>query len=251
MEQFNRRDAIKTGVAGIAAALVAPTESWAQGVKTPLEQMLAGKALTDQYGKPLDPAILSKGPCLVVYGYGGCPMCQKITDTLAGVQEQLIKSKKPIPIVVISVQPKQDRTEMQDYMEKYYSKGLKQFANEQVGDATKAYDAGKSVAQSSRIFHIVCPPSEQAAEDLQATMGLPQNTKDAAQHSSFIVLFNDGQQHKFPDKTNPKAMNPGIRGLDTAATTPLARVNYGKEIAQKFIDAAVAIPAPQPLAPRK
>jgi len=180
-----------------------------------------GITLTDQHGKAFNMAeLLGKGPCLVVFGYGGCPMCQRITDSVAAIQSEMIGQKRKLPIVVISVQPEQDRGDdaMKTYTASYYEKGVRQFADETLPDGAarrreageRAFTAAKGKKQEDRILHIVCPPTAKDAQTLEQRIGLLINVKDAKQHSAFITLFNNGQVVK------------GFRALDREQNAPAA-----------------------------
>lgn len=150
--------------------------------------------MTDQYGQAFDPVSLGKGPALVLFGYGGCPMCQKITQSVAVIQEEMEKQGRRVPIVVVSVQPEDDRDNMEYYLSGFYSKGVKQFSNETlpIKDVQQAYHTGKNRPQGERLLHVVCPPTAQDAQNLERAMGLIINQNHPKQHSSFITLFHNG-----------------------------------------------------------
>ncbi|MFO0388935.1 MAG: SCO family protein [Alphaproteobacteria bacterium] len=155
-------------------------------------------SFTDQHGKAFKPEELEQS--LVVFGYGGCPMCQKITDSVAAIQAKLLADDKKIPIVVISVQPDEDKKDLKTYIASYYRKGVKQFANEELPEADdarelrgkKSFDAAEKLPQRDRILHVLCPPDSDAAKTLQTRLGLFQNPNKPTSHSSYIILIKNG-----------------------------------------------------------
>jgi cytochrome oxidase Cu insertion factor (SCO1/SenC/PrrC family) len=162
-------------------------------------------SFTDQHGKAFKPEELEQS--LVVFGYGGCPMCEKITDSVAAIQQKLLADGKKIPIVVISVQPEKDsgkdnngKEKLIDYVSSYYVKGVKQFANEELPMAEdarrlrgeKAFETARNLPQRDRILHVLCPPDSDAAKTLQTRLGLFQNPNKPSSHSSYITLIKNG-----------------------------------------------------------
>ncbi len=141
---------------------------------------------------------------MVLFGYGGCPMCQRITDSVARIQQELAKEGKDIPFVVVSVQPEADRADLKSYIGSYYYKGVKQFKDETLpSDLDKcremgeiSYEQARTKPQGSRILHVVCPPTQEKAQELQQRIGLMINPRDPKQHSSFITLFDKGKAVK-------------------------------------------------------
>src|SRR5690554_341317 len=97
-EPMSRRDFLRTTGRSLAAlqlaslggeVLAADPDKKDDGDKT-LEKVFEGIALTDQFGKEFKPAELFKDkPCLVLFGYGGCPMCERISDTVAAIQDEM------------------------------------------------------------------------------------------------------------------------------------------------------------------
>jgi|GEM_PF-3499372 len=204
-ERISRRDAIKRTVqlaAGVAA-FGWTGNAQAQNARQPaIGTIFPGDLkLTDQHGKEFRPAeLFGDKPAIVLFGYGGCPRCQLITDTVATIQQRLEKDGKHVPIVVISVQPEEDRNNMKDYIGSYYAKGIKQFSGEtlpadeegRVKLGEQSFEAARDKPQSERIFHLVCPPTAKDAQKLQEALGLINNPNNAKDHSAFITLFKDG-----------------------------------------------------------
>ncbi len=202
----SRRDFLRTASgAALAAALGACGGEPQEPVKpkpkpaTKKESIFSGIALTDQHGKPFDPAQLEQA--LVLFGYGGCPMCQNISDSVAAIQDKLLAEGKQVPIVVVSVQPEEDKKDLKTYVASYYVKGVKQFASEKLPPADdarrlmgeKAFDAAEKLPQRDRILHVVCPPDSDAAKMLQTQrMGYAQNPKNPESHTPYITLVKQG-----------------------------------------------------------
>jgi cytochrome oxidase Cu insertion factor (SCO1/SenC/PrrC family) len=192
-----------------------------------LEEIFANTPLTDQHGKNFDPAELFKdGHAIVLFGYGGCPMCQKITDTVVTLQNEMEKNGKHVPIVVVSVQPETDRDQMKDYVGKYYFKGMKQFPDEVLPKdketwqdfGEKAFEDAKDKPQAGRILHVVCPPSDVAAQEIERRLKFIINENDPQQHSSFITLFDEGKVVKDYRGLPPKGMDAKTYANGVAAT---------------------------------
>lgn len=240
---------VRAETPSVTALNLAPAAiSWADRQKTPLEQMFAGMELKDQYNQPMDPALFSKGDVAIIFGFRGCKMCMGsetkpgIADTVAAMQHELLRQGKNIPIVVISVTPEEDRTkeQRQAYVTSYNKKGVKSSAEQNLSvddDALDtAYLAGASKKQEERLLHIIYPPNEKAAENLQSKMGLLQDPNKAEQHSAIITLFVDGVQQKFADKSNAKRQNPGILALPRGVPSDIKPYQeLGAEIARQFI----------------
>ena len=180
------------------------------------ETPFTGIAFTDQHGKAFDPAELEQA--LVVFGFEGCPECQKISTTVAAVQSKLLTDKKNVPIIIVSVQPDADRDSMKSYVAYYYKKGAKQFAREELPEANnekwknnknekltpeeaeaareslgeKSFETAKNLPQRDRILHVICPPDSEAAKLLQTRLGHLQNPKNPESHTSYITLIKNG-----------------------------------------------------------
>lgn len=223
-EPMSRRRFLETSGRSAAALVLAgqvradaqqPEKSKKDEEKT-LAKVFEGITLTDQYGKEFKPAELFKDKqCIVLFGYGGCPMCEKISDTVAAVQQELIRQGKNVPIVVVSVQPEQDsyREEQRDaagrvtqsnpmrrYVASYYVEGVRQFQDEVLPDdeqkrreaGERSYDGAKDKPQGDRILHVVCPPKAEDAQEIERRIGLIFNENDPKVHSSFLTLFDKG-----------------------------------------------------------
>lgn len=209
--QFLQMAANATG----AAAILSGVDAHAAGVPQPeaitdpatkrtptLAEVFKDIPLTDQYGKSFDPtSLFADKPCLIVFGYGGCPLCEEISNSVAASQNKL----KNVPVIVISVQPDEDRDRMQDYVSRYYAKGIKQFAEETLPAATakrielgkKSYLENRDKPQSERLLHIACPPSAEAAQLLEDRLQLFHNRARSKVHSFDIVVCKNGKaSHK-------------------------------------------------------
>ena len=236
--------------------LTAANASWVQRNTSDLDNIFAGKTFKNQDGKTVKPEeAFAAGPVVFIFGFNDCAMCGTksddernktsslggIADTVASMQAHFLKEGKNIQIVLVDVMPSADygppngtkSLTAEEHLKEYEKRGVKMKGE-----------------NGERLFHIIYPPSDKVAEEIQSNpcgqggMGLPQNTEDPAQHSSFIVLFNNGKQHKFPDKINPKLENPGIRGHSSAAKSQDQRAVYGTKIAEEILKAAVDIPKP-------
>lgn len=220
MAQPNRRDFLRQTAAAVATAAAATTP-WTAKVEakpaTPvrggdLAKAFDGIHLTDQYGQAFDPEkILGKKDCLVLFGYGGCPLCEEISNSVAAIQKELLANQLDVPIVVVSAQPDADRYQpdapnpMKSYIAKYHEKGVKQFAtsplSENEGDrqseGEQIYDNAASSAatsQSRRILHVVCPPSIQDTQTIEKRLGLIYNPNDPKSHTAFITHYHHGEK---------------------------------------------------------
>lgn len=207
--------------------------------KQTLAAVFDGIALTDQHGKTFDPAqVLRDGPAVVLFGYGGCPRCQEISKTVASLQQQLIDKGRKVPILVVSVQPDKDSKAMREYIARYHEMGVRQFqpqdeaskalpenAEERRKQAEAGFDAyekkddaGQKKEQAERIFHIVCPPKDEDAKTIQERIseGLKKagsknmliTSKTPKEHTSFMIVFNDGKAVEAYRALNPKQEAP-------------------------------------------
>ena len=205
-ELLSRRELFqRTGTSALALVLanMGGNVVMADDEKQPktLAEVFKDIPLTDQLGKEFKPAELFKDTqCLVLFGYGGCPLCQEISNTVAAVQQELIRQGKTVPIVVVSVQPEKDKDGMKAYVGSYYVKGVRQFQEEllpkdeekrrAIGE--KSFDDAKDKPQLGRILHVVCPPSAKDAQEAERRIGLIFNQNDPKSHSSFLTLFDKG-----------------------------------------------------------
>ncbi len=175
-----------------------PVPAPAKKAETVKDNIFTGISFTDQHGKKFKPEELDQA--LVVFGYGGCPMCQKITDSVEAIQKKLLEDGKSVPIVVISVQPEQDRDDLKTYVSSYYVKGVKQFASETLPEddaarralGKKSFETAKTLPQRDRILHVICPPDSAAAKTLQTRMELSQNPNKPESHTAYITLVKNG-----------------------------------------------------------
>lgn len=167
-----------------------------------ISSIFRGIPLTDQHGKPFQPSELFKeGPCLILFGYGGCPMCTNISVTVAAIQQELLSQGKKVPIVTISVQPETDRNNMRYYIGSYYVMKVKQFPTETLSadnamrrqQGEQSFQAAQQRPQGDRILHVVNPPSAKDAQELERRMGLIINPNNPIEHSSFISYCDKGE----------------------------------------------------------
>ncbi len=208
---FSRRSFLKKITLVTAGGALATTASDAQPVGKILSTAFAGVPLTDQNGKPFNPAeAFRSGHCLVLFGYNDCAICggtpgkPGIMDAVATIQRELLRQGKEVPIVVVSAMPADDRASMESYVTSLYAKGMKQYADELVPSnpderrkvANKLYLEAKDKPQEGRLIHLVCPPTSKDTQNIEERMGLIINRNDPRQHSSFITIFENGKSVK-------------------------------------------------------
>lgn len=173
---ISRREFLAATAATVASPFLSKIAGAASAADDPksLAKIFEGMTLTDQYGKDFDPAELYKDkPVVVMFGFGGCQMCNKLSTTAAAVQAEVdtrneVRAKKKetpleLPIIVVSVKPDQDRFKdgdgnpMKEYIESYDELGVRQFQEKKERD--KPYENGKDIAQKDRILHVVTTQS--------------------------------------------------------------------------------------------
>ncbi len=94
-------------------------------------EIIANVPLTDQYGKPFDAKkTLAGKPYFVFFGHNGCARCQKMVNTMKHVQDMLHSTNQNIPILLVTVDPENDKAHMKDYLVEYYHAGLRQYFND-------------------------------------------------------------------------------------------------------------------------
>ena len=175
---------------------------------TQLEEMLKGFSMTDQAGKPVDVSALSKGQCVVLFGYGNCPLCAEITKTVSEIQKRMLEADiKDVPIIIISAQPEKDRDNMANYLGGFHISGMKQFASEAKQEEGKARKeigeemiaAAKNLPANERILHVLCPENAEQTQEIQKRLakiaGTPSGTdpKNPKQHTRNLTLITDGK----------------------------------------------------------
>ncbi len=214
-DQLTRRDWMAgTAGAGALAWLGKGVKAQEKRGTTSLDTIFAKTKLADQSSEKQGdfdlPATFNDRPCLILFGYNGCPKCQEITKTVAETQKQLLKAKLDIPIIVISTQPEQDKRHLQDYVKRYGEAKVYEFADDAVarrGQLLKGL-GGKDQndeTQGQRILHVVLPENKDQAIDIQqrlhqvakgAGIKTMRNSGtiagNAKQHSPYIALFDQG-----------------------------------------------------------
>ena len=258
----SRRNFLK-GAAAAFAATSLPLHSL-QDPQNPksLTKIFEGVQLQDQYGKDLNPVELFKDRnALVMFGYGGCQMCQKIGITVAAVQTEIDgrnkkiaednkklsdDKKKPLidlPIIVVSVLPAQDRFKdgkenpMKAYVDSYAENGVRQTKESGV-----SYERGKAVEQKDRVLHVVTTQDGKLENDydmpqtIQSRLAkefprtnrfLPTDTKS---HSPYITLFKNGIA------VQTERAIPGMQQVNDNSSME----TYAKACAKKLVDAALS-----------
>lgn len=190
-----------------------PSGGAVQSKPTDIEKVFSGIAITDQTGKAPDMAFLAKGQCIVLFGYGNCPVCAEITKTVAATQKKLLaKGMNDVPIVVVSVQPEKDRDNMAFYISGYHQAGIRQFADERLPEDGEREATGREmIAQAGkrpageRLLHVLCPADAQAAQEMQRRIAAIAGTttgideKNTRQHSMFLTLMDQGRVVKPSD----------------------------------------------------
>lgn len=195
-----------------AGEALPPAQTASEGAEkaepTELEKIFDGIKATDQTGKEADIAAIAKGQCIVVFGYGNCPVCSEITKTVAATQKKLLdKGIKDVPIVVISAQPEKDSENMAFYISGFQASGIKQFASENIDEKDKNREqigkemigVAEKLPASDRLLHVLCPATAEDTQILQVRLaefaktatGIdPKNTK---QHTPNLTLFDQGK----------------------------------------------------------
>lgn len=262
MFSLSRRRFLKGAVLTGTAALFQDTGS--QDPKS-LTKIFEGVQLQDQYGKDFNPAELFKDrSALVMFGYGGCQMCQKIGVTAAAIQaeidsrnEKIAEENKKLPdeekkplidlsIVVVSVKPADDRFKegennpMKDYVGSYAGAGVRQAKAKET-----SYEDGKALPQSERILHLVTTQDGMADARADARYNFPQtiqsrlaaqfprtnffNPSDPESHSPYITLFKNGVA------TKTERALPSARDLENSDKLQ----EHAKVCAKTLVDAAL------------
>lgn len=214
-------------VAAATAATVFPTSRALAPENPPtVTAILSSADFTDQYGKRFDPqTTLKDKPYLLVFGFEGCARCENIGASLAATQKALLEAGYEVPIVVVSVNPEEDRLKMKEYVARYYEQGIKQIKDEKFsGNAETRYALGKEAfdkfqnedkkkrtllankeidqetyndflrrAQRGRLLHILCAPSQKKAVELEDQLAI--TGPDPKGHTGIIFLCDkDGKK---------------------------------------------------------
>jgi cytochrome oxidase Cu insertion factor (SCO1/SenC/PrrC family) len=246
-DEIPRRSFLGAVGAGFAAAVVG-----AKNAPSDLDTIFAGTKLDDQAGKLDIPKQFGKGQCLILFGFNGCPLCQKITNTVAATQKELLKNKLDVPIIVISTQPETDKPKVQEYLKTYDDAGVREFAEDT--STTRRNDlvnklGGKSTptdhSEKQRVLHIGLPESAEQAKEIQRKIfdvnkttaannnkiGFTKMTDNGLsagsnrQHSRYICLFEDGE------------MKQVFAGLDKNFSSP---DDFAQEVAKKVAETVKA-----------
>ncbi len=197
-----RRSFLKaSGLAAAAGALGVPVgaaegevrANWrSQRGSVTAPDVFSGMALTDQYGRPFNPAeTFGDKPYLIAFGYNDCAICGGspgkvgIMDAVAAIQKKLRGQERNIPIVVISVDPASDREPkgMQAWLAAHRDKGIEEFAGA-VADSDRS-----SRSAAERLLHLACPASPRDAQTIQERLRLPINLNNFRQHSDYVTLI--------------------------------------------------------------
>lgn len=237
----SRRDFLKTAGAAAAgyAGLVPSGTVRAQAVDDNITQKLKAavdEKWLDQYDKPFDVNVLAGKPYILIFGYKGCNYCNQISQNLAQLKKEGGAALENVPVVLVNVTPEGDKTQSEpdpdrdnkrDYVASYYGLGVGQSRaqaeaiealppEKQLQAAQKAYDDDKALAAKDRNFHLVFPPSNEAAQALQASMGVARNKDDAQSHGMRMALVDgSGRCHfsMYAASTTPKVNEDLIDGM--------------------------------------
>jgi len=246
--QTTRRDFLRT--AGVAAAgyagLVPSGVVRAQAVDDNITQKLKvaiDEKWLDQYDKPVDVNTLAGKPYILLFGYKGCNYCNQISQNLAQIKKEGGAALENIPVVLVNVtlegdktqsEPDPDRNNKRDYVAGYYGIGVGQSRaqadainalppEKQLEAAQKAYDDDRALAAKDRNFHIVFPPSNKAAQELQSALGVSRNLTDDQSHGMRLALVDGSGKCRFSmyaasttDKVNAvliSGMKEAVEGL--------------------------------------
>lgn len=207
---FVFRKPAELALTAAGASLLGPLKAFAP--ETPpkplnVTDILAGTTFKDQYGKAFNPKTeLKDKPYLLVFGFGGCQICQNISHSLGAMQDALLKNGDEIPIVTVSIKPEQDKDNMKDYVARYHVVGTRLDAKETLpADADgrykageKAYERFKDKPQRGRMLNILCAPDKSVPPDLEKKLGQPINPKEEDYHTPMLFLCNGkGEQVNF------------------------------------------------------
>lgn len=180
-QPMHRRTFVQTVAGGAAALALGENQADAQQ-RGNYFGPLNGFALKDQYGQNFDAkAVLAGQPHLMVFGYEGCPYCEKISPTLAAVQQAL-----NIPAVVVSIHPEADKENAEQYVTSYTDLGIRQYADQ--GQNPYAEGKGRSVAD--RKLHLLMAESDDKARELHRAAGKARNDRNPDSHTQLIMLFD-------------------------------------------------------------
>lgn len=203
--RFSRRTALQAGgIAGAAALLRNGEGQAAEPAK--YEGFLKDFETTDQYGKKFDPQILAGRPHIVVFGYGGCPVCANIGKNLGAIQSALLQAGKDVPIVVISITPEDDgkMDNRKEYVARYRIAGVRQFPGEKLASdeesahslGEKSYDENKDANPKDRQLHVLVAKDRDTALAMHEAAGFPVNKNPRVKkHTPYITPY-DGTGQK-------------------------------------------------------
>lgn len=223
---------------------------------TPFHQIFKDIPVTDQTGRAFNPSQCSKGITLVVFGWGGCPVCQEMTKTLAMTQQKLLKAGHEVQVVVVSMQPEKDRDNMPYYVGGYFQAGMQQSPNDKIlsgASARRAYgekqlEAAKALPQENLMLHVLCPPKGTDSQEVvkrlakQAGVSTGLNALDPRQHPFTFTLFKDGNIVMPRDKSgNPQQFSGAKSSEDGYVATP-AWINSESD---RILNTVNAISRPQ------
>lgn len=240
----SRRNFLRTAGAAAAgyAGMVPSGALRAQAVDdniTPKFKAAMDASWLDQYDKPFDVNTLVGKPYILLFGYKGCNYCNQISQNLAQIKKEGGAALENVPVVLVNVTPEGDKTQSapeadrdnkRDYVASYYGIGVGQSRaqaeaiealppEKQLEAAQKAYDDDKALAAKDRNFHLVFPPSNKAAQELQAALGVSRNLTDDQSHGMRLALVDSAGKCRFSmyaASTNEKVNDALISGMKEA-----------------------------------
>ena len=202
--QQSRRHFLRTVALGGGGYALSLGRSDGQTVDMPISTKLSShinEHWQDQYGKSFKMDSLEKKPYVLIFGYNGCQYCNLISQNLARLRAVDDSKVQDVPVVVVNVTPDVDRKDSRDYVAGYYANGVCQSQEEaavikatpdaqKLAAAQSAYDTDKDIVQADRKFHLVFPPSNKAAQDLEDSMGVTRDPTDDQSHGVYMALVD-------------------------------------------------------------
>jgi cytochrome oxidase Cu insertion factor (SCO1/SenC/PrrC family) len=240
----SRRDFLRTGAAALGYSALAPKgQLKAQAVDdsiTPVLKRNINKQWVDQYAKPFDVNSLAGKPYVLIFGFNGCQYCNLISQNLARLRESQSDAVQHLPIVVVNVTPETDRANTADkaqdhedrknYVSGYYGFGICQSPEaaqkiRETADAQKMdvageqFEADANIAQKDRKFHLVFPPSNQAAQALQEALGVIRAQGDDQSHGMMMAVVDGSGKcvaSKYAATSSPKKCEALVNEITAA-----------------------------------
>lgn len=200
----------RTAIAALAAAATSCEKKAAVDVSAVLSDPKWGE-IQDQDNQRFDIRKVIKGPYLMVFGFKGCPVCNtNITPTIAAVQKAMLDEGLNVPIVVVTMQPKEDKSvndaaskdpKDMSYEDRYKKMGVVVYDTKPSSFSTPESQGELSLLekQKSRKLHILFAKDDETAAMLHDAMGATRiTTNDVVTHSPRLTLVGpDGKAGAF------------------------------------------------------